>query len=181
MRLRLERLRPREDGYWSWVLAPGQTLLLGRNPDSDVHLPEQTVSRRHCEVAFNGCQVVVRDLGSRSGTFVNAALVREPSGLLRVGDTLMAGGVQLRLRGVPALRPEWLTWNEGAAARVLGQWRQDDDPSSLPVLGDALEEAGCDDLDLLTHCRQAGGHLPGCWLLDLLAERDLESGATWLA
>src|SRR5262249_17592564 len=103
MRLRLERLRPCEDGSWSWGLAPGQTLLVGRDPTTDVHLPENTVSRRHCELTFNGCQVVVRDLGSRNGTFVNSMPVPAPSGLWRIGDTLMAGGVQLRLRGVPAL------------------------------------------------------------------------------
>ena len=36
----------------------------------------------------------------------------------------------------------------------------------LPLLADALEEAGCDDADLLTHCRGAGPHFVGCRALD---------------
>lgn len=36
----------------------------------------------------------------------------------------------------------------------------------LPVLADALEEAGCDDRRLLTHCRAGGPHVRGCWAVD---------------
>jgi hypothetical protein len=38
----------------------------------------------------------------------------------------------------------------------------------LPVLADALEEAGCVDADILSHLRGAGPHALGCWCLDLL-------------
>jgi hypothetical protein len=38
----------------------------------------------------------------------------------------------------------------------------------LPILGDALTEAGCTDAGLLAHCRQAGPHVLGCWALDLI-------------
>jgi hypothetical protein len=40
--------------------------------------------------------------------------------------------------------------------------------SLLPVLADALEEAGCDNLDLLHHCRGEGPHVRGCWVVDLV-------------
>ena len=41
----------------------------------------------------------------------------------------------------------------------------------LPILGDALEEAGCLDEQLLTHCRdRAITHVPGCWLIRELVE-----------
>jgi len=36
----------------------------------------------------------------------------------------------------------------------------------LPILADALEEAGCDHPDVLTHCRQPGTHARGCWVVD---------------
>jgi len=37
----------------------------------------------------------------------------------------------------------------------------------LPILADALEEAGCDHLDVLTHCRDPNGiHVRGCWVVD---------------
>ena len=38
----------------------------------------------------------------------------------------------------------------------------------MPVLGDALEEAGCEDEVILEHCRQPGTHVRGCWVLDLV-------------
>ena len=37
-----------------------------------------------------------------------------------------------------------------------------------PGLTDALEEAGCDNADILAHCRQAGPHVRGCWVVDAL-------------
>ncbi len=40
----------------------------------------------------------------------------------------------------------------------------------LPVLADALEEAGCTDAALLAHCRQPGEHARGCWVIDLLRQ-----------
>jgi hypothetical protein len=38
----------------------------------------------------------------------------------------------------------------------------------LPILADALEEAGCTDTEVLEHCRGPGPHARGCWVLDLL-------------
>lgn len=38
----------------------------------------------------------------------------------------------------------------------------------LPILADALEDAGCSDADILNHCRQPGEHVRGCWVVDLL-------------
>jgi hypothetical protein len=38
----------------------------------------------------------------------------------------------------------------------------------LPILADALEEAGCDDADVLNHCRGPGPHVRGCWVVDLI-------------
>ena len=38
----------------------------------------------------------------------------------------------------------------------------------LPVLADALEDAGCEDADLLGHLRGPGRHVRGCWALDLV-------------
>ena len=38
----------------------------------------------------------------------------------------------------------------------------------LPILADALEDAGCDDEELLDHCREEGPHTRGCWAADLV-------------
>jgi len=42
----------------------------------------------------------------------------------------------------------------------------------LPVLADALEGTGCDNADILEHCRQRGTHVRGCWVVDLLLGRE---------
>jgi hypothetical protein len=38
----------------------------------------------------------------------------------------------------------------------------------LPVLADALMDAGCDDEDILVHCRGEGPQVRGCWPVDLV-------------
>ena len=38
----------------------------------------------------------------------------------------------------------------------------------LPILADALQDAGCEDADILGHCRSGGPHVRGCWVVDLV-------------
>jgi len=45
------------------------------------------------------------------------------------------------------------------------------DPDRLAVLADALEEAGCDNNNILDHLRGPGPHVRGCWLLDMLLNK----------
>jgi hypothetical protein len=61
------------------------------------------------------------------------------------------------------LSPTWRTASVVAVARGIYVERQFDE---LPILADALEEAGCEDTRVLNHCRQLGEHARGCWLLD---------------
>ena len=74
--------------------------------------------------------------------------------------------------GVPgrpvALEPAWLAWQDGAVRRLAETIYDDGAFDHLPVLGDALEEAGCTDPGILGHCRQSEQHVRGCWLLDAL-------------
>jgi hypothetical protein len=61
--------------------------------------------------------------------------------------------------------PTWLT----PAVKRLAETIYDDRAfDRLPILADALEEAGCNNADLLAHCRQPGEHVRGCWVVDLL-------------
>jgi hypothetical protein len=66
------------------------------------------------------------------------------------------------------IRESWLTPAVLAVARYVYDARDFD---SLPVLGDALEEAGCTAQELLDHCRQPGEHVRGCWAVDLCLNR----------
>jgi hypothetical protein len=65
----------------------------------------------------------------------------------------------------------WLKWN-GGTVRALAEAAYDSsDFGLLPVLADALQEAGCADVNVLNHCRKDGNHVRGCWVLDLLGGR----------
>jgi hypothetical protein len=61
--------------------------------------------------------------------------------------------------------PSWLTPTVTALAAAIYADRAFD---RLPILADALEEAGCDHPDVLAHCRGPGPHVRGCWVVDLL-------------
>jgi len=66
------------------------------------------------------------------------------------------------------IAPAWLALADGlvpALARSIYDGRAFD---RMPILGDALEDAGCADATVLGHCRQSETHVRGCWLLDLL-------------
>jgi hypothetical protein len=63
----------------------------------------------------------------------------------------------------------WLTSNVTALAQSIYDERAFD---RLPILANALEDAGCDNADILNHCRQPGEHVRGCWVVDLLLGKE---------
>jgi hypothetical protein len=64
-----------------------------------------------------------------------------------------------------ALDPEWHNSTVVQLAQGIYADRAFD---RLPILADALQDAGCDHPDVLTHCRSTGPHARGCWVVDLI-------------
>jgi hypothetical protein len=62
----------------------------------------------------------------------------------------------------------WLAWNDGTVPKIAQAIYDDRCFADMPILADALEEAGCTNADILDHCRQPGEHVRGCWVVDLL-------------
>ncbi|HEY7315564.1 MAG TPA: hypothetical protein VH643_39915 [Gemmataceae bacterium] len=62
----------------------------------------------------------------------------------------------------------WLSWHGGLLASIAWQMYDSRDFADMPVLADALEEAGCQNQDILSHCRSGGDHVRGCWVIDAL-------------
>jgi hypothetical protein len=60
----------------------------------------------------------------------------------------------------------WLTWGRGVIGALAGAIYERHRFGELPVLADALEDAGCVDADVLAHCRDEGMHVRGCWVVD---------------
>jgi hypothetical protein len=65
--------------------------------------------------------------------------------------------------------PEWRTESVVALARGIDQERAFE---RMSVLADALEDAGCAVPDVLEHCRAAGPHWKGCWVVDLVLGKE---------
>jgi hypothetical protein len=65
--------------------------------------------------------------------------------------------------------PKWLAGSVVAIARAIYEDRTYD---CLPILADALMDAGCHDEQILVHCRSEGPHVRGCWVVDLLLAKE---------
>jgi hypothetical protein len=74
-----------------------------------------------------------------------------------------------------AVAPEWLSPTAVALARGIYDEKAFD---RLPILADALQDAGCEDDRLLGHCRGSGPHVRGCWAVDLVLGRGSTAGHT---
>jgi pSer/pThr/pTyr-binding forkhead associated (FHA) protein len=70
---------------------------IGRLEDNSFQIPEQSVSSHHCEVLLKGNDVVVKDLNSTNGTFINGEKISEKA--LKPGQILRLGNIEVRLEG----------------------------------------------------------------------------------
>jgi pSer/pThr/pTyr-binding forkhead associated (FHA) protein len=78
---------------------------IGRVEDNSFQLAVGSVSSHHCEILMQGNEVVVRDLASTNGTFINGQQVTKEA-VLKPGQTLRLGQVEIRLEnGAPASAP----------------------------------------------------------------------------
>lgn len=69
-------------------------------------------------------------------------------------------------RPIPPFNPAWLAWNDGLIAKLAHAIYNERAFDRMPILADALEEAGCEHANILSHCRKKGSHVRGCWLID---------------
>jgi hypothetical protein len=67
--------------------------------------------------------------------------------------------------------PVWLAWGGGVIPRLARGIAAEGAYDALPILGDALEEAGCSDRTILDHCRAGGRHTRWSWLVALILAR----------
>ncbi len=70
-------------------LFPALPITIGRDQDNDLHIEDVNLSRQHCRILRTKEGIVVEDLSSSNGTFVNGA--RTPRHVLSVGDTILIG------------------------------------------------------------------------------------------
>jgi hypothetical protein len=65
--------------------------------------------------------------------------------------------------------PEWLT----STVLAMASYASDSGHfSALPILADALQDAGCEDEEVLTHCRGDAIHVRACWVIDAILGKE---------
>src|SRR2546426_4794517 len=86
----------------AFELEPGFNTL-GRNPTNDFRVHDVTVSSFHCEIVVSEDSVLVRDLGSTNGTYIDGQPIHEAQ--LKPGEILRLGSAEARLDSQPATEP----------------------------------------------------------------------------
>ena len=72
-----------------------ESTTVGRVDDNTFEIPDPSISSHHCEILLRGSDVVVKDLGSTNGTFINGEKISESA--LKPGQILRLGMVEMRL------------------------------------------------------------------------------------
>ena len=63
-------------------------------------------------------------------------------------------------------------WRTDTAIAIARQMYDSRDFSAMPILADALQDAGCDNDTILSHCRDSNQvHVRGCWVVDLVLDK----------
>ena len=132
--------------------------------------------RQHFALWYVGGAVEAEDIAY-------AALGHDPDGLVAVPPERIAATL-LRYTNHPAgylrdifgnpfrpvtMNPSWLSSNVIALARTIYDEREFE---RLPILADALMDAGCDSEEIIKHCQGAGPHVLGCWVVDLVLAKE---------
>ena len=76
-------------------------------------------------------------------------------------------------RSLPRIKDEWKTSDVVAMARGM---YETNDFTAMPILADALQDAGCENEDILNHCRGDGPHVRGNWVVSGILGQNLEIG-----
>lgn len=71
-----------------------------------------------------------------------------------------------------AIDPAWLAWNDGEVVSLAEAIYSERAFERMPILADALEDAGCTNTEVIDHLRSRGSHVRGCWVLDLILGKE---------
>jgi predicted component of type VI protein secretion system len=104
---------------------------VGRLEDNAFQISEPSVSSHHCELTRRGAELLVKDLNSTNGTFINGEKVAEA--VLKPGQILRLGQVEMRLESGVAAAASAATKKPLEKTMVIGIKAQDLEQGSRPV------------------------------------------------
>lgn len=100
------------------------TTTVGRVEDNALQIADPSVSSHHCEVLLKGDDVLIRDLNSTNGSFINGEKITET--ILKPGQTLKLGNIELRIDdGSPMPGPSATPATPAPAPSSSNRLRQD--------------------------------------------------------
>jgi hypothetical protein len=135
-------------------------------------------ARAVAEAASLEIDEVVRSVSSIEQAVIEAATSAD---LARDWSNVIGAAVRTHLlrdifgnpfRPSSPLSPAVLAWNDATVRRMAEAIYDERAFDRLPILADALLDAGCDDEAILSHCREPGPHMRGCWVIDLLLGKE---------
>ena len=104
MRFGLQIVRGARAGD-SVPLEDGQTAILGRGTDTSVRIQDPSISRRHCQISNTPRGLLIADLGSANGTYVNGQRLKPGWAQLAPGDQVIIGQNEVRIASMDAPPP----------------------------------------------------------------------------
>ncbi|HLZ53144.1 MAG TPA: FHA domain-containing protein [Verrucomicrobiae bacterium] len=114
---------------------------IGRVEDNTFQIAEPSVSSHHCEVLLRGNEVVIKDLNSTNGTFINEEKITES--VLKPGQTLRLGQIELRLENgapVPPAAPPAASGSTASAAPAPAPAKKPESVTRTATRGVSLSE-----------------------------------------
>ncbi len=134
----------------AFTLTDGMRMTVGRVPQCEIHLDDQNVSRRHCTIEVREPDLIVTDLDSANGTYVNERLVQIASA--RPGDLIRVGSTILEIQDPAGERGRFAAVMGGDANAIESVIRKRIEPSQLDWLSTA--SGGAAELSLLKRAQR---------------------------
>jgi hypothetical protein len=156
-----------------WAVEVGERFADGLATEENREAARQAAGRhltlpvRAVEKPLRGCGAIFREIeakvtAAQSGSNIEQEFAEQEQWCQLLRDIF---GNPFRWVG---FNPAWRTDTAVALARQLYESR---DFSAMPILADTLQDAGCDDTEILGHCRGPGPHVRGCWVVDRVLGR----------
>ena len=151
-----------------------------RTHSTGIHLTDQVAATDPCALASQAVQAT----SAPQDTFADQAAWGALSAARALGLVTGGGEAHLREMGVRCtllrdifghpFRPVTFppSWRTDTAVVLAQQMYDTREFSAMPILADALQDAGCDSADILDHCRGQGPHVRGCWVVDLVLGKE---------
>jgi hypothetical protein len=128
-------------------------IIIGRSSELDMVLVEDMVSRKHAKIAASNGQIVIQDLGSTNGTFVNGEKIKKMR--LKEGDRILIGTSIIKMVTVDATAPDVSETDVKQRLEAAGS-RKNTSGAGRPMSGSIEEIPLPDLLQLLSTSRKSG-------------------------